>query len=161
MSERELRRAGVLAQVVGGSWTLVEAAERMELSYRQGKRLWKRYQADGAAGLVHGSVGRASNRATPKKLRAKVLRLIREKYAGEPGERFGPTLASEHLGSEDQITVAASTLRRGCSAKDCGAGKEKCERTAADGRASRISASGCRWMAVSMNGWSNAGREGV
>jgi transposase len=112
MSERELRRAGVLAQVAGGSWTLAEAAERMELSYRQGKRLWKRYQADGAAGLVHRSAGRASNRATPKKLRAKVLRLIREKYAGEPSERFGPTLASEHLGSEDQIAISASTLRR-------------------------------------------------
>jgi hypothetical protein len=42
MSERELRRAAVLEQVKGGKWTLVEAAERMDLSYRQAKRLWKR-----------------------------------------------------------------------------------------------------------------------
>jgi hypothetical protein len=37
MSERELRRAAVLEQVKGGKWTLVEAAERMDLSYRQAK----------------------------------------------------------------------------------------------------------------------------
>jgi hypothetical protein len=112
MSERELRRAGVLAQVAVGAWTLGLAAQQMELSYRQGKRLWKRYQAQGAAGLVHGSAGRPSNRAKPQKLRRKVLRLIREKYTGEPGERFGPTLAAEHLEREDQITISAPTLRR-------------------------------------------------
>jgi transposase len=112
MSEREMQRAGVLAQVESGGWTVVEAAERMELSYRQARRLWRRFRKEGAAGLVHRSAGRASNRATPKKLRGKVLRLIREKYSGEPGERFGPTLAAEHLASEDQITISASTLRR-------------------------------------------------
>ena len=57
MSEREMRRAAVLAQVKSGCWTLVVAAERMELSYRQAKRLWKRYRSQGTAGLVHGSDG--------------------------------------------------------------------------------------------------------
>jgi transposase len=112
MSERELRRAAVLAQVKSGGWTIGEAGERMELSYRQAKRLWKRYQSKGAAGLVHGSAGRASNRAKPKKVRTKVVRLIRQKYSGEVGERFGPTLAAEHLGSEDQIELSATTVRR-------------------------------------------------
>ena len=112
MSEREIGRAAVLAQVKGGSWTLVEAAERMELSYRQAKRLWKRYRKHGAKGLVHASAGQASNRAKAKKVRAKVVRLIREKYSGEVGERFGPTLAAEHLGSEDQIELSATTVRR-------------------------------------------------
>ena len=95
MSERELRRAAVLAQVNIGAWTLVEAAERMELSYRQAKRLWKRYQSQGAAGLAHRSAGRSSNRAKPNKVRTKVVRLIRQKYSGEVGVRFGPTLAAE------------------------------------------------------------------
>ena len=67
MSEREMRRATVLAQVKSGAWTLVQAAERLKLSYRQAKRLWKRYQKKGATGLVHGSAGRASNRAKAKK----------------------------------------------------------------------------------------------
>jgi hypothetical protein len=112
MSEREMRRAAVLAQVKRGNWKLVEAAERMDLSYRQAKRLWKRYQSKGAVGLVHGSAGRASNRAKPKKIRTKVMGLIRQKYSGEVGKRFGPTLAAEHLASEDQIELSATTVRR-------------------------------------------------
>ena len=112
MSERELKRAAVLGQVKGGAWTLVEAAERMEVSYRQAKRLWKRYQSKGAAGLVHRSAGRSSNRARPKRVRTKVVRLIRQKYSGEVGQRFGPTLATEHLASEDQIEISTTTVRR-------------------------------------------------
>jgi transposase len=112
MSERELGRAAVLSRVGEGEWTLVEAAERMEVSYRQGKRIWKRYQAEGAAGLVHRSAGRESNRAKPRRLRRRVLRLIREKYGGEEGKRFGPTLAAEHLASEDGIEMGVETLRR-------------------------------------------------
>jgi len=112
MSDGEMRRAAVLAQVRSGAWTLMDAAERMELSYRQTKRLWKRYGSEGAAGLVHGSAGRASNRAKPKKIRTKAMRLIREKYSGEVGKRFGPTLAAEHLASEDRIELSATTVRR-------------------------------------------------
>ena len=112
MSEREMRRAAVLAQVKSGAWTLAEGAERMELSYRQTKRLWKRYQSKGAVGLVHGSAGGSSNRAKPKKIRTKVVRLIREKYSGEVGKRFGPTLAAEHLLSEDEIELSVTTVRR-------------------------------------------------
>ena len=53
MNERELKRAAVLSRVAKKGWTLKQAAQRMGLSYRQGKRLWKRYQAKGAEGLVH------------------------------------------------------------------------------------------------------------
>ena len=112
MSEREMLRAAVLAQVKSGAWTLVEAAERMELSYRQAKRQWKKYQAKGAVGLVHGNAGQSSTGAKPEKVRKKVLRLIRQKYSGEVGERFGPTLASEHLASEDAIELSPTTVRR-------------------------------------------------
>jgi hypothetical protein len=40
------------------------------------------------------------------------VRLLRKKYSGRVGERFGPTLASEHLASEDNLEVHAETLRR-------------------------------------------------
>jgi hypothetical protein len=79
MSDGELRRASVLGQVKSKAWTLVEAAERMGLSYRQTKRLWRRYQGKGAKGLVHGNAGRSSNRAKPKRVRRKVIGLIRAK----------------------------------------------------------------------------------
>ena len=112
MSDGELRRATVLAQVKSKAWTLVEAAGRMGLSYRQTKRMWSRYQAKGAKGLVHGNAGRSSNRAQPKKVRRKVMGLIRAKYSGVVGERFGPTLAAEHLASEDSIELSPTTVRR-------------------------------------------------
>ena len=112
MSERELRRAAVLERVAAGEWKLVQAAELLGISYRQGKRIWRRYRDAGAEGLVHRSAGKESNRSYPKRLRRRVLRLVREKYSGEVGERFWPTLAAEHLAEEDGVEVHAETLRR-------------------------------------------------
>src|SRR6201982_1051730 len=112
MSCKELRRAGVLERVKSGELKLVNAAVMMGLSYRQSKRLAKRYREEGAKGLKHGSAGRESNRRKPKKFRERVLRLGGKKYSGEEGERFGPTLAAEHLASDDDVEVNAQTLRR-------------------------------------------------
>src|SRR6266852_1958857 len=112
MSCKELRRAGVLARVESGELKLVDAAVMMGMSYRQSKRLAKRYREGGTKGLKHGSAGRESNRRKPKKFRERVLRLVGKKYSGEEGERFGPTLAAEHLASDDDVEVNAQTLRR-------------------------------------------------
>jgi transposase len=112
MSTPELKRAGVLARVVAGTLTLGSAATLMGVSYRQAKRLSARYRGQGAAGLRHGSAGRASNRATSSRTRKRALALIRAKYSGTIDERFGPTLAAEHLASEDGLTVDHETLRR-------------------------------------------------
>jgi hypothetical protein len=86
---------------------LKDGAELMRVSYRHAKRLWKRYRAGGAAALKHGNAGSPSHRARPGKERKKILRKVEEKYSG-----FGPTLAAEHLGSEDQLQVHPETLRR-------------------------------------------------
>lgn len=112
MSTRELRRAGVLARVAAGTLTLGSAAALLDVSYRQAKRLYRRYRAEGAKGLKHRSAGRRSNRGAPVKVRARALALIREKYSGGVDDRFGPTLAAEHLASEDGVTVDHETLRR-------------------------------------------------
>jgi len=79
----------------------------MRVSYRQAKRLWKRYRSGGAASLKHGNAGRVSNHKRPEKERKKILSKVEAKYGG-----FGPTLAAEHLASEDQLEVHAETLRR-------------------------------------------------
>ena len=112
MSQRELGRVEVLARVRHHQLRVVDAATLLRVSYRHAKRLWKRYREQGAAGLKHRSAGRASNRSRPEGFRRKVLRRVREKYGGAVGERFGPTLAAEHLASEDGLTVDAETLRR-------------------------------------------------
>ena len=112
MSERELRRVEVLARVKGRELRVVDAAVLMGVGYRQGKRLWKRYREEGAKGLKHRSAGRRSNRAYAQEFRQRVLGRVREKYGGPVGERFGPTLAAEHLAGEDLQEVDAETLRR-------------------------------------------------
>src|SRR5258708_3200331 len=45
------------------------------------------------------------------KLRRRALNLIKKKYSGSEAERFGPTLAAEHLAEEDGIGVDHETLR--------------------------------------------------
>lgn len=107
MSKRELQRGGVLARVKAGELRVKHAADLMKVSYRQAKRLWRRYRAGGTASLKHGNAGRVSNRRRPKKERQKILRKVAEKYSG-----FGPTLASEHLASEDHLEIHPETLRR-------------------------------------------------
>src|SRR3954468_17447232 len=112
MSTKELTRAGVLARVVAGTLSLRAAAELMAVSYRQAKRLARCYRAEGAKGLQHRSVGRGSNAARDAAERERILALGREKYSGPVNERFGPTLAAEHLASEDGVQVHHDTLRR-------------------------------------------------
>jgi transposase len=90
---------------------LTDAAAVLRLSYRQVKRLWRRYRRMGSKGLQHGNVGRASNRSKPAKFRRRVLSLIKQKYSGSEEERFGPTLAAEHLAEEDGIEIDHETLR--------------------------------------------------
>ncbi len=112
MSARELSRVEVLSRVKAGSLSVGAAATMLAVSYRQAKRLARRYRAEGAKGLTHRSAGGASNHARPAAERARVLALVRAKYSGPVGVRFGPTLAAEHLASEDGVTVHHDTLRR-------------------------------------------------
>jgi hypothetical protein len=84
-----------MGRVKAGNSRLREAAELLELSDRQVKRVWARYRGGGARALPHRNCGRRSNRGYPRKFRHAVLERVRQRYAD-----FGPTLASEHLASE-------------------------------------------------------------
>jgi transposase len=107
LSRKELSRLEVMGRVKARSLRLREAAEMLDLSYRQTKRVWARYRVGGAKALQHGNCGRVSNRAYPTKFRAGVLKQVQARY-----EDFGPTLAAEHLASDDGLKVHAETLRR-------------------------------------------------
>ncbi len=107
MSDRELIRSEAFGRVKAGSLSLLEASVLLGLSYRQSKRLMKRYRADGAAGLQHGHCGRVSNQAYAASFRSKVLERVEERY-----QDFGPTLACEHLLADDKLEVHPETLRR-------------------------------------------------
>ena len=106
MSEKERQRIGVLVGVKAGELSLVEAAGVLGLSYRQTKRVWQRYRADGDKGLVHRLRGQPGWRRKPPKLRARILARVAQRYPD-----FGPTLAAEYL-AKDGMAVDHETLRR-------------------------------------------------
>lgn len=106
MSRTERLRKSVLDQVLRGHLSLVDASHRLELSYRQCKRVLSRYRQQGDAGLVHRGRGQASPRRTAPELREEILELYRAKFVG-----LGPTLASEKL-AEAGFTIDHETLRR-------------------------------------------------
>lgn len=107
MSQKERDRLLVMHQVEEGAMSLLEAAERLEVCYRQMRRIAKRFLESGEAGLVHRSRDRVSNRRLDEDFRREALRLFEAHY-----KDYGPTLASETLGEEHGIFVHAETLRR-------------------------------------------------
>ena len=106
MSQKERTRLGIMQEVKADKMSLVAAAQVLGLSYRQVKRIWRRYASQGDEGLVHRSRGRWSNRAKAQALRQRVLARYQERYPD-----FGPTLACEHL-SREGLAVDHETLRR-------------------------------------------------
>jgi len=107
MSGNERERLKIMAGVAEAEVTLIAASGLMGVTYRQGKRIWRRYQDEGDAGLVHRLRGKPSARRKPAALREQVLALCAEqRYEG-----FGPTLLAEQL-LKARLVVDHETLRR-------------------------------------------------
>lgn len=106
MSEGDRLRKVILEGVRDGRVTLKIAALRLGVTYRQLRRIWKRFRDEGDPGLIHRSRGRPSNRSKPASLRDRAIRRYRERYEG-----FGPTLACEKLAQEG-VVLDHETLRR-------------------------------------------------
>ena len=107
MRKKERERKVILSGYKEGRYTLVEASERMEISYRQAKRIWRRYQKEDDVGLIHKSRGKPSTRAIDDKTKKVILKLYQEKYNG-----FGATFAVEKLTEDDNYTISSETLRQ-------------------------------------------------
>ena len=106
MSQKERDRLKVVAQLKGKRMSQEEAAEVLRLSVRQVRRLLRRYEREGDAGLVHRLRGRGSNRRMDACVRDESIAVIRTYYRD-----YGPTLASEVLAAERGIVVSRETLR--------------------------------------------------
>lgn len=107
MSIKEIKRLGIIQQVIAGKLSGQTASRLMGVVDRQIRRLVKRYRAQGAKGLIHRLRGRASNRKHDEELKQKVLRLYEKRYSG-----FGPTLAWEKLTEKHHFRIGSQTLRR-------------------------------------------------
>ena len=107
MSERELNRIEVLAQVDDGRLSVQNGANMLDITKRQMFRLLKRYRTEGAAAIRHKARGKSPNNKFHKAKREFVLALIKESYAD-----FGPTLAAEMLAQHHGFKVSRETLRK-------------------------------------------------
>lgn len=107
MTMRELDRFKVIQDVVDGKLQPWRAAERLELTTRQIRRLAARFREHGPAGLVSGHRTKPGNRRLDDDLAARALAIIRDRYAD-----FGPTLACEKLWECHGIRLAKETVRR-------------------------------------------------
>ncbi|WP_308387973.1 ISNCY family transposase [Acidithiobacillus sp. AMEEHan] len=105
MNERELERLKVLERVLAGDLDQKQAAMRLGLTDRQVRRLMRRYECEGAAGLISRRRGKPSNRRLAPAVQETILARVQERYAD-----FGPTLAVEYLRGEG-LRVSKETLR--------------------------------------------------
>ncbi|HWC19311.1 MAG TPA: ISNCY family transposase [Terriglobales bacterium] len=84
-----------------------QAAEELELSVRQVKRLIAELKRRGDKAVIHGLRGVRSPRRIADQVRQSAMEILAdEQYRG-----FGPTLASEYLSRKHEIAVSRETLR--------------------------------------------------
>ena len=75
MSQRERSWLVMMSRVRDREMTIREASEVLRMSYRQGRRIHKRYLEEGDKGLINRNRGQPSNRRKPPEVKEAVLRL--------------------------------------------------------------------------------------
>src|SRR5260370_27263617 len=103
MSGRELERVEVMGRVAKRDLKLSDAAALLELSYRQSKRVWRRYREAGGESLTHGNAGRPSNRGKPGEGRRPGVDFLQEKESRTEQGGIGPTVGGRHFGREGRL----------------------------------------------------------
>lgn len=106
MNKKERWRKTLLEQILTNQLSRNDVAQRLSLSKRQLRRIMRRYEQHGDAGLIHQSRGKTSGHSYPSEFREHVISLYQQKYLD-----FGPTFAVEKLLEEDGLKVNAETLR--------------------------------------------------
>src|SRR5258705_6412702 len=109
MSERQWKRWDAVARLGAGTLTTAEAARVLALSVRQVRRVRRRIEQYGRAGLIHGNTGRAPANKLAAAVRRRIVQLRREKFDGFNDHHFTEKLAAESA----PIAVTRATVRRG------------------------------------------------
>lgn len=106
MSKKELSRAQVLRQLDEGRIKQRHAAEQLNLSVRQIKRLLSAYRRFGPQGLLSKKRGSPSHHQLDPQTKCVALELLQGRYAD-----FGPTLAHEKLSVVHHLDLGRETVR--------------------------------------------------
>jgi transposase len=107
MTQQDRDRLVALKKAKKKLITQRQAAEELGQTERHIRRLLVKLRKQGDAAVVDARRGRPSNRKLDDKVKTKALMMLRQEvYRG-----FGPTLASEYLAQQRQITVSRETVR--------------------------------------------------
>lgn len=106
LSSKEKNRLDRVVQVHERKVTLGKAAEDLEISVRQMRRLYKRWLETGPQGLTHQLRGKPSPRRIPEKIWEEILELRQAHYSD-----LGPVQFSKKLAERHQIDVSAESIR--------------------------------------------------
>lgn len=107
MSEKEIKKIEMMSQIARKQLTQKMAADRLGMSVRQVRRIWKAYLENGPEGLIHKSRGRPSHNQMDEEVKKRVLEIIVERYRD-----FGPTLATEKLVEVHGIKISDESVRK-------------------------------------------------
>jgi hypothetical protein len=88
--------------------TNIEASKRLSLDVRQIRRLKRKVEEYGKAGILHGGIGRIAVNKTSEKITKKIIQFMKKSAHKD----FGPTFASEQLEDKIGISLSRETLRR-------------------------------------------------
>ncbi len=120
MSQKELKRLDVIKSIQSKRLSQIQAAKQLGVGTRQIRRLLRRYQVQGEAGLISGRRGKASNNKLPQSLKQEAISLIRARY-----HDFGPTFAHEKLTEVHQLKLSVETLRQWMISEQIWQGKQR------------------------------------
>jgi len=107
MTKKEAERLLIVNNLIEKRINGTEAGKQLGLSVRQVRRLKQRVIKLGPKGIIHGKRGKDGSRSLDKDFIDKIKSLLREKYY-----YFTPTMACEHLLTEDGIKICIETVRR-------------------------------------------------
>jgi hypothetical protein len=108
MGTREINRVLIFERIKEKRLTQTKAAELLNLSLRQVRRLYAEFKIQGAKALISGKRGKSSNNRLADILRIRILELVTcELYAG-----FRPTFMCEKLAQYHDIKVSVETVRQ-------------------------------------------------
>jgi len=107
MSKRELKQLSVIHKVMDKRLTQIKAAELLDLSDRQIRRIIRRIEVDGDRAIVHGNRGKRSPFKLPEQNENKIMGIVEKRYCD-----FGPTFAAEKLLECEKIKISKEKLRQ-------------------------------------------------
>jgi len=107
MSRKELPRPGLVRAALAGQITNRQGAAALHVTIRQFQRLKARYREAGVTGLRHRGRGQPSPRRVAPELRAHVVALMTERYAG-----FNDTHLTEKLRELHHLILSRESVRR-------------------------------------------------